>query len=288
LPRHPNRRLLVAALAGALFVLLALAPVAFGNAITPESGGSPNANDIDALYKIALYIAIVVFLVVEGTLIWSLVKYRARRGGQAAQIRGNMPLELGWTIAAALILVVLTTITFVYLNNIEDPAASGPGGLAQEQNQFASVDQPAPPKSGGPALDIKVNGQQYIWRYVYPGSEALFSYYQMVVPTNTTVTLDITSSDVAHSWWIPKLGGKADAIPGHVNHTWFKISKPGVYGGQCSELCGINHADMRASVRAVQPAEFEAWARRQRADIRASQGGLAKQREQRLKSGQVD
>jgi cytochrome c oxidase subunit 2 len=288
LPGPPNRRLLLTALAAGLFVLLALAPVAFGNAVTPESGGSQNANDIDALYKIALYIAIVVFLVVEGTLIWSLVKFRARRDGEAAQIRGNVPLELGWTVGAALILVVLTVITFVYLNNIEDPAASGPGGLAQERNQFASVDQGSPPKSGGPALDIKVNGQQYIWRYVYPGSQALFTYYELIVPTNTTVTLDITSSDVAHSWWIPKLGGKADAIPGHVNHTWFKIEKPGLYDGQCAELCGINHADMRAVVRAVPPEQYDAWARRQRADIQASQKAVAKQREQRLKSGQVD
>jgi len=279
---------LAAALAAALVALLALAPAALGNAVTPESGGSPNANDIDTLYKIALYIAIVVFLVVEGTLIWSLVKYRARRGGEAAQIRGNTPLELGWTIGAALILVVLTTVTFVYLNNVQDPLPSGPGGLAQEQNQYASIDQPQPPKSGGRSLDVKVNGQQYIWRYVYPGSTPLFSYYQMVVPTNTTITLDITSSDVAHSWWIPKLGGKADAIPGHVNHTWFKIKKPGVYGGQCAELCGINHADMRASVRAVPPPEFDAWAQRQRNDIRASQQAVSKQREQRLKSGQVD
>ncbi|MFN2616906.1 MAG: cytochrome c oxidase subunit II [Thermoleophilaceae bacterium] len=288
MPRPCNRRLLLTALAAALFVLLALAPVALGDAITPESGGSPNADDIDALYKIALYIAIVVFLVVEGTLIWSLVKHRARRGGEAAQIRGNVPLELGWTVGAALILVVLTVITFVYLNNIEDPAASGPGGLAQERNQLASVDQATPPKDGGPTLNVKVNGQQYIWRYVYPGGGQVFTYYEMVVPTNTTVTLDITSSDVAHSWWIPKLGGKADAIPGHVNHTWFKIDKPGIYGGQCAELCGINHADMRARVRAVPPSQFDAWARRQRNDIQASQKAVSRQREQRLKSGQVD
>ena len=287
MPRHHHRRLLLAVLAAA-FLLLALAPAALGNAITPESGGSPNANDIDTVYRIALYVAIVVFLVVEGTLIWSLVKFRARRGREAAQIRGNLPLEATWTIAAALILVVLTTLTFIYLNNIRDPEGTGPGGLAEEQNEFASVDQPQPPKGIGKPLNIKVNGQQYIWRFVYPGPQPLFSYYQMVVPTNTTVTLDITSSDVAHSWWIPKLGGKADAIPGHVNHTWFKIKKPGVYGGQCAELCGINHADMRASVRAVPPAEFVAWERRQRADILASQKAVAKQREQRLKGGQVD
>src|SRR2546423_3824556 len=133
LPTGRKRRLVPVALAAACLLLLLAAPVALGDAITPESGGSPNANDIDTLYKIALYVAIVVFLVVEGTLIWSLVKYRARRGGEAAQIRGNTPLEIGWTIGAALILVVLTTITFVYLNNVQDPLPSGPGGLAQER-----------------------------------------------------------------------------------------------------------------------------------------------------------
>ena len=116
---------------------------AFGDALTPESGGSPNADDIDTLYKITLYVAIVIFLIVEGTLIWSLVRHRARRGGpEAAQIRGNTPLEVGWTLGAALILVVLTVITFVYLDDIKNPPRSGPNGLAS-QSLFASIDQPA-------------------------------------------------------------------------------------------------------------------------------------------------
>ena len=104
----------------------------------------------------------------------------------------------------------------------------------------------------------------------------------MVVPTGTTVTLDISASDVIHSWWIPKLGGKADAVPGHVNETWFKVRRgeEGVYRGQCAELCGAGHADMRAEVRAVTPQEFEAWAERQRADIKEAREALAQQREQ--------
>jgi cytochrome c oxidase subunit II len=106
------------------------------------------------------------------------------------------------------------------------------------------------------------------------------------VPTNTTVTLDITASDVIHSWWIPKLGGKVDGVPGHTAETWFKISKPGVYDGQCAELCGSGHADMRARVRAVPPDEYEAWADRQREDISAAQEGLAQQREEREGSDQ--
>ena len=86
----------------------------------------------------------------------------------------------------------------------------------------------------------------------------------MVAPTGVTVKLDIVSVDVAHSWWIPKLGGKFDAIPGYVSHTWFRISRPGIYRGQCAELCGRNHANMLAQVRAVAPAEYAAWTRNQK------------------------
>jgi cytochrome c oxidase subunit II len=284
-----TRRLILAALAAALIVLLVFAPGALGDAITPESGGgSQNAESIDTLYKIALYIAIVIFLLVESVLLWSIFRYRARRGGpEPAQIRGNTPLELGWTIAAAGILVVLATVTFIYLARIEDPPASDPGGLQSVASESAELGQP--PVPGGKSLTIQVNGQQYIWRFVYPGQPQLFSYHTMVVPTGTTIVLKITSSDVNHSWWVPKLGGKADAVPGHVNSTWFKIKRgqEGVYGGQCAELCGYNHADMRNAVRAVTPAQFIAWEKRQRADIKASQVALEKQRKERLRTGGI-
>jgi cytochrome c oxidase subunit II len=289
LPSGRKRRLVLIALSAACLLLLVAAPAAFGDAFTPESGGSPNANDIDTLYKITLYVAIVIFLIVEGTLIWSIVRFRARRGGdEPAQIRGNTPLELGWTVGAALILVVLTVVTFLYLDNIKNPAASGPNGLRADAAQFASINQPNPPKGSSRALNIKVNGQQYVWRYDYPGQQPLFSFYEMVVPTDTTVTLDVNVSDVIHSWWIPKLGGKVDGVPGHTNQTWFKIEKPGVYRGQCAELCGPGHAAMHAVVKAVSPDEYEAWATRQRNDIKASQKALSLQRAQREKQGAVD
>jgi cytochrome c oxidase subunit II len=289
LPAGRKRRLIWLALVAACALLLVIAPTALGDAMTPESGGSGNANDIDTLYKITLYIAIVIFLIVEGTLIWSIVRFRARRGGpQPAQIRGNTPLELGWTVGAALILVVLTVVTFLYLDNIKNPPASGPNGLRADAAQFASVNQPNPPKGPSRALNIHVNGQQYVWRFDYPGQQPLFSYYEMVVPTDTTVTLDVNASDVIHSWWIPKLGGKVDGVPKHTNQTWFKIKKPGLYEGQCAELCGSGHADMRAVVKAVPPDEYEAWAERQRNDIRAAQTALARQRAQRERQGEVD
>jgi len=284
------RRLLLTALAAVVFAsLIGVAP-AFADTFTPESGGSPNADDIDTLYKLTLYIGIVIFLLVWGVLIWSLVKYRARREGVAHQIRGNTPLEIGWTIGAASILVALTVVTFLYLDDIQNPPASGPNGLQADAGQFASVDQPDPPTSGGPTLTIHVNGQQYIWRYDYPGKEQLFSYAEMVVPTDTTVVLKIESSDVIHSWWIPKFGPKADAVPGHVNETWFKVpaGREGVYAGNCAELCGSNHADMRAWVRAVKPDEFEAWAQKKRAQIKAAGEAVAKSRKEREKVGAVD
>ena len=278
-PKAFRRRPLALALAVAGVALLALAPAASAGIFTPEHGGSPNADDIDRLYRIVLYVSIPIFLMVEGTLIWSLIKYRERRGGPApAQIRGNTALELSWTIGATVILVVLAGITFVYLGDIENPPPSDSGGLASGV-QVASIDQPSPPPSGGETLDITVNGQQYLWRFDHPGGT--FDYYEMVVPIKTTVTLKITGSDVIHSWWIPELGGKADAVPGHINETWFKIAKPGIYKGQCAELCGDNHADMRARVRAVTPDDYQAYLDERAQGIKEAQTGLAEQRRQR-------
>jgi len=273
---------MLALVAGALLALL-VAPTAMADMFTPESGGSPNADKIDSLYKVVFYVGVVIFFAVEGTLIWALVKFRARRDGpqEGAQIHGNTPLELGWTLGAAAIVLVLAVVTFLYLGDIKNPPESGPDGLAQGV-EVASIDQPDPPKGTSKNLEIEVNGQQFLWRYDYPGGA--FSYYEMVVPTDTTVVLNLTSSDVIHSWWIPKLGGKMDTVPGYVNKAWFKISDPGVYIGQCAELCGSGHADMRARVRAVSPEQYTAFLERQKADIQASREGLAQQRKQRVEA----
>jgi cytochrome c oxidase subunit II len=265
-----------------LAAALVLAPEASADLISPESGPSDNANDIDTLYKITLYIALVIFLLVESVLIYSLIKFRARRRGpEAAQIRGNTPLEISWTIAAALILVIIATVTFVYLPGIKDPPASKAGALeAAEGTDFATINQKEPP--GGDALKISVNSQQYIWRYDYEDSEdQLFSFHTLYVPVNTTVTLTVESADVVHSWWVPKLAGKVDAVPGHVNETWFRAEEEGTYDGVCAELCGEGHADMRTRVVVLPADEYEAWAEQQAADIQEAQQGLAEQRRER-------
>lgn len=268
----------------AAFALLAFAGVASADFATPEDGGSPNANDIDTLYKLVLVVALVIFVLVEGVLIYSLVKYRNRKGAVAAQIHGNTKLEIGWTVGAAVILVVLGGFTFAMLGDIRNPPDSDPDGYngpGTEPVRFASAEDRQPPN--GRALRIRVNGQQYLWRYTYADGDNnqlnnAFAYTEMVVPTKTTVTLEIVAQDVIHSWWIPQLGGKFDAVPGHTNYTWFKIDKPGVYRGQCAELCGRNHANMVASVRAVEPAEFEAWLDRKRRAITTANRDVIAQR----------
>jgi cytochrome c oxidase subunit 2 len=233
---------------------------------TPESGGSSNANQIDSLYKITLVVALVVFVAVEGGLLYALIKFRWRKGRVAAQIRGNTRLEIGWTVGAAVVLLALAILTFAKLSSIQNPSNSLAGG-----DKLASADAPLYASSGrklppdGKSLNIRVIGRQFIWQYVYPGSSepdglgAPYSYEELVVPTKTAVTLDVVAADVVHEWWVPQLGPKVQAVPGYHNYTWFKIEKPGVYRGQCSFICGRGHARMVATVKAVPPAQFDEW-----------------------------
>jgi cytochrome c oxidase subunit 2 len=189
------------------------------------------------------------------------------------------------------ILVALAVVTFALLPGIRTPDNSSASGLklTSENSAKAGVFSGKELPPDGKALNICVNGQQYIWRFTYQPDctandfKAVFSYETMVVPTDTTVTLDITGQDVIHSWWVPKLGGKFDAVPGYYTHTWFKV--PGrlagtTFTGQCAELCGRNHADMVAAVRAVTPADYEAWLAQQKSDIEAADKAAQEQRKQ--------
>jgi cytochrome c oxidase subunit II len=259
---------------------LLLAPSAFANFITPKSGGSPNANQIASLYKIILYLAAVVFVIVEGALAYSVFRFRAKKRAVAAQIHGNTSLEIGWTLAAALILVALTVVTFVKLPSIINAPNSGPTGLVLS----ASTTEPTPPN--GKKMTICVQGRQFIWRYTY-GNGCLhnsfklpYSYQEMYVPANTTVILDIQASDVIHSWWVPSLGGKVDAVPGYTTYTWFKAPHAGaLYHGQCAQLCGRQHAFMTALVRVLTPAQYTQWIQTQARDIQAANAQVTQLRQ---------
>ncbi len=251
---------------------------AFADLIAPQSGGgTPNAEAIRSLYLWIFGLGCVVFFGVGGLLIWTVMKYRSSKGAVAVRVHGNNRLEIGWTVGAALLLVLISVVTFLKLDQIKNPPNSSANGLATPKN-VAFASGPAKPSlpPNGRSLKIDVNGQQYVWRYSYADADTsnlnnVFAYEQMVVPTNTTVTLSIRAQDVQHSWWIPELGGKFDAVPGYTNYTWFKISEPGVYEGQCAELCGRGHASMIASVKAVSPDEFKLWYANQKAAISSAE-----------------
>jgi cytochrome c oxidase subunit 2 len=269
---------------------LILTPAAFAHFLTPKSGGSPNADSIASLYKLILYLAAVVFVVVEGALLYSVIRFRAKRSPVAAQIHGNTRLEIGWTVAAALILVVITVITFVKLPSIINPPNSDATGLVLS----ASLSQPTPPN--GKKLTVCVQGRQYIWRYTYGANcnnnafsgKLPYSYTDMVVPANTTVVVVIQAQDVIHSWWIPSLGGKVDAVPGYTTYTWFKAPHAGaIYRGQCAQLCGRQHAAMIARVKVVSPAQYRQWINQQSNLIAAANAQVTLLRQQLTASGNL-
>jgi cytochrome c oxidase subunit 2 len=131
-----------------------------------------------------------------------------------------------------LILAGIVTVVFVKLPEIKD----------------------VPSAAAGSALHIRVEGHQYYWQFVYPDGQV--SFQRMAVPVGRVVTLDVVSPDVAHSWWVPALGGKIDAIPGRVNHTWFKAETRGSYEARCAELCGLEHAHMTGFVDVVTPDQY--------------------------------
>jgi cytochrome c oxidase subunit 2 len=289
-PKRGRRPLAALSLAVTVSIIgsLVLAPAALANFITPKSGGSPNANEIASLYRIILYIAAVVFVVVEGALLYSVIKFRAKKGAVAAQIHGNTRLEIGWTVAAALILLVLTVVTFIKLPSIINPPNSD-AGIALS----ASTTAPTPPN--GKKLTVCIQGRQYIWRYTYGNNcvnnaftgKLPYSYTTMEVPEGVTVQLAIQANDVIHSWWVPSLGGKVDAVPGYTTYTWFKALHTGTFHGQCAQLCGRNHAAMIAFVKVVTPQEYQTWLAQEQQQITAANNQVSQLRQALTSNGNL-
>ena len=221
-----------------LVVLLALATAgvaaASNGGFTPVTPESANASHTQSAYYVILGFTSAIFVVVEGFLVVFIVKYRRRGRGRAvegAQVHGHTRLELIWTVIPVLILCVIGVVVFVELPKINDaPASTDP-------------------------VHITVEGHQYYWQFDYPGGAR--SIGALHVPTGAVVDLNVISPDVIHSWWIPALGGKVQAIPGHPNHLWFKANEPGSYEGQCAELCGVYHASMLATVVAEPQQSYE-------------------------------
>jgi cytochrome c oxidase subunit II len=220
---------------------LAVVGVAYaGNGgFAPETPHSPNADRINESYKWIAIFAALILVVVEGSLLWFVVRYRRRgrpRTAEGPQIHGATRLELIWTAIPVLILAAVAAFILYKLPGINDvPAAKAEGG----------------------PLEIRVDAHQFYWQFTYPNKAV--SIDELRVPVNRTVRVDIHSQDVDHSWWIPELGGKFDAIPGQETHTWFKADQVGTYVGKCGEFCGVFHAEMEAKVKVTSKAEYDRW-----------------------------
>ena len=204
-----------------------------------------NAKNADTLFKNVLIVAGLVFVLVEGGLLVFIVKFRRRSENEApVQTHGNSRAEFLWTLIPAVILA------FVAIPTVR--------GI------FAFAKEPT-----GDVLEIKVTGKQWWWQYTYPGLGAqpgtdLVTANELHMPTGKPVRLRMTSDDVIHSYWVPKLSGKQDVVPGHETAITLQTDTPGTYLGQCAEYCGLSHALMRLTVVVQTPAEFEAWLGQQR------------------------
>ena len=224
----PARRRLLLAGAVALTTCAGSAPPAFAGALLPERGGSPNADRIASLYTVVLVIAAIVFAGVVVALVSALVRFREDRNPVAAQTRGNTRLELGWTAAATGLIVFLAVLSFTKLDAIEHP------DRAAADRGAAVVAGVADDERG--ALQIDIVGRQYVWKFEYPNGA--HSYGELVAPVGVTVELHIRSVDVAHSWWIPKLGGKFDASPATSTTRGSVPPVPGSTGGSAPSCAG--------------------------------------------------
>jgi cytochrome c oxidase subunit II len=229
--------------------------VGFLAQLAPVAPESSNAEGIRDSYLFVSIFVVGIFVLVEGLLIAFIWKYRRQKRGRfedGAPVHGATRLELAWTAGPVIVLFLVAAFIFIQLPGIKDI----PDATAGEQQ-----------------LEIKVIGRQFYWQYEY--SNGVIAIDQMRAPAGVPVKLVVSApdADVIHSWWIPALGGKIDAIPGRTNQTWFEADKEGVYTGQCAELCGLEHARMLASVEVVSQSAFDAWLEQRTTDDGAAELG---------------
>ncbi len=247
-----GRRLLGFVVAG---VALAAGGTAFAELGQPapwewtlQEAGSPVMENIHSFHNLLLWIITIITLFVLALLIAVVVKFNARANPVPSRTTHNTLIEVAWTLIPVLILVAIAVPSFRLL--------------------FLQLDVPKAD------LTIKATGKQWYWSYAYPDNgkfefDSLLAQdkkprllgvdNEMVVPVNKVIRIQTTGADVIHSFAVPAFGIKIDSIPGRLNETWFKATKVGMYYGQCSELCGKDHAFMPIAVRVVNDQEFAAW-----------------------------
>jgi cytochrome c oxidase subunit 2 len=241
----PVRRFASVLAATALLALVIVGVAATGNGgIAPPEPASPGAAHIRDIYWLILGVTGGIFLLVEGALVLFMIKYRSRgrpREVEGPQVRGHTNLELAWTAGPVVLLAVIAGFVFYKVSGIDNTSG-------------------IPPAQGAtPVEQIRIEGHQYYWEFVYPDGTIAVDHLR--VPYNRVVRLQIVAHDVDHSWWVPALGGKLDAIPGKKNYTSFRATKLGTFRGQCAEFCGIQHAAMIARVEVLPQARYDAWRR---------------------------
>jgi cytochrome c oxidase subunit 2 len=238
-----RRKPLAVTLACLLGVLGPVAVAHAGNGgFAPVDPVSPNGERIEDAYYLIAAFAILVFLLVTVPLAIFIVRFRSRgrpRTVEGPQIRGNTSLELAWTAVPVVILTIVAGFIFYKLPGITELTSA----------------------AGASELEIEVEGRQFYWQYRY--GNGVIAIDRLRVPVDRVVQLEITAPDhdVVHSFWIPAVGGKFDAIPGETTELEFKAEKEGVYPGQCTEFCGLQHGVMTASLEVVPAAEFDRWLR---------------------------
>ena len=244
--------------AGSTLLAAIVAPSALAQ-FAPVAPESTNAEGIRDSWLFVSIFVFGIFVLVEGLLVAFIIRYRRRgrpRFEDGAPVHGATKLELMWTAFPVVVLFLIGAFVFIELPGIKDVPQAAAG---EEQ------------------LEIKVVGRQFYWQYEYPNG--VIAIDQMRAPAGVPVSLEVTApdTDVIHSWWIPALGGKIDAIPGITNETWFRAEAEGTYSGQCAELCGLEHAQMLASVEVMSSEEFDAWLEQRRAEQDAGSGELGKE-----------
>lgn len=221
--------------------------------MTPHS---PGTDQIDTLFWIGFVAATILVVAIVGGLLYTLRRYRAERGAEPRQITGGRTIQLRAGGALTVFAVAIFVISILYTDKARETPANG------DASRLLQLSSSEP-------LKITTTGQQWLWRYDYPNGA--FSYYKLVVPVDTAVQLDLLSTDVVHTWNVPDLVGKRDAVPGKTNKVVFSADEEGTYTGASASLSGQGYSSMRTAVEVVSPQAYEDFLKQQKADIESAQ-----------------
>jgi cytochrome c oxidase subunit 2 len=231
-----------------------LAAEALAQPTSPFDPASPQARAVSDLFWIIIAISALIFLLVEGLLLYMIFRFRGREGEPDPRpIFGQRTLEIGWTVAPAVVLVIVFALMLPLMLSAAAPPAN--------------------------AVRVTAIGHQWWWEFRYPDLNVVTA-NELHVPVGQPVRVQLESADVIHSLWLPRLSGKTDLIPGKRNELWFAAQAADTYLGQCAEFCGIQHAWMLVRVVAQAPNDFNAWVTAQQQGAGATAAGAARQGEQ--------